>query len=475
VYQRLQEDPSEKTLDDRPEPDADIPPISFIYEGFGHFMDILNGCDNVPGLADVDVWELQKEVDELTNRMTGYFATDDDRKNAALPCLDYIFSARRGVKIPLLHPAAIGSVRTYGHNTAIHGAGAMVVVCKNWSEGIGISSLPQIELVGYAARLHATRMNEVGLGQLYLRWRVPSVGLTIVGELDICISLLFDVLIFLGCLITFYAIIAIDQRFRIVSLTTGYSCISSASGGRDRTFLYSAFTAASVLQACILQDAERLLNDPPAALIPVSASARHFPAVSKLRKYPLSSDNYFSFEIQCFFPNRQPDRLVYIAREMPDKRLVLIKFAPQYSIELHEFCANSGHVPLILAFEQLSGGWCAVAMEYIESGLPITHPSLLLAHRDRWAAELQRLMDDFHNKDYVHGDLRAENIICKGESMMLVDFDWGSKDREVFYPRWNLDDELLQGRTSNNLKIRKEDDRRVLTNTLAKLENIESS
>jgi tRNA A-37 threonylcarbamoyl transferase component Bud32 len=80
-------------------------------------------------------------------------------------------------------------------------------------------------------------------------------------------------------------------------------------------------------------------------------------------------------------------------------------------------------------------------MEYIESGVPITHASRLSAHRERRVAELQRLMDDFHEKDLVHGDLRAANIICKDDFVMLIDFDWGGKDGEVFYPTPDLSDE----------------------------------
>ena len=157
-------------------------------------------------------------------------------------------------------------------------------------------------------------------------------------------------MIFLGCDVTFYAIIAIDHRFRLVSLTLTFSCIQSASDGHDRMFLYSAFIAASVLQARILQDAEKLLNNLPA--VPIPARARRFPAVSKLPKYPPSPDNYLTFEIRDFFPDRQPYRHLYVA-EMPgaDKQLILIKFSRWYSIELHDFCAKSGHAPPILAFE----------------------------------------------------------------------------------------------------------------------------
>jgi len=111
-------------------------------------------------------------------------------------------------------------------------------------------------------------------------------------------------------------------------------------------------------------------------------------------------------------------------------------------------------------------------MEYIESGIPITDANLLPAHQERWTDELQCLMDNFHAEGLVHGDLRDANIICKEDRVMLIDFDWGGKDGEVFYPRANLNDELQQGRASDDLRITKEDDRRVLRKTLAKLMHI---
>ena len=54
-------------------------------------------------------------------------------------------------------------------------------------------------------------------------------------------------------------------------------------------------------------------------------------------------------------------------------------------------------------------------------------------------------------------------------NLMLVDFDWGGKGGQVFYPTPNLNDELLVGRASDNLKITKDDDIRVLNLTLKKL------
>jgi len=77
--------------------------------------------------------------------------------------------------------------------------------------------------------------------------------------------------------------------------------------------------------------------------------------------------------------------------------------------------------------------------------------------------------------DLVHGDLRDANIICKEDSVMLVDFDWSGKVGEASYPTLELNPELLEGRVSHDLRITKEDDRRVLRITLDKLKSCRSS
>jgi hypothetical protein len=180
VYEHLQQETSEKIFDDRPAPEPDIPSVALLYEGFGHFLDIMDGRDDVPGLADIDVMDLRSAVDELASKMNQSFTTEDARRDAALPCLAHIFSARRGITIPPIYPAAIGSVRTDGHNLAPHGAAAIVLEFKN--RITGISAIPEVELACYVARLNA--MGVEAHRQLYPRWRVPCVGLTIVGEFD---------------------------------------------------------------------------------------------------------------------------------------------------------------------------------------------------------------------------------------------------------------------------------------------------
>jgi hypothetical protein len=60
----------------------------------------------------------------------------------------------------------------------------MTAKFKAWYTGI--SSLPEIELICHVVHLNVMAIDEDEAQQLlYVRWRVPCVGLTIVGELDI--------------------------------------------------------------------------------------------------------------------------------------------------------------------------------------------------------------------------------------------------------------------------------------------------
>jgi hypothetical protein len=181
VYEYLQQDPAEKTFDDRPEPDVNIPSVALLYQGFGHFLDIMDGRNDVPGLADIDIMKLHKEVDGFASKMNMSYDDEKVRRDAALPCLNSIFSAHRGIKIPPLTAAAIGATRSDGYNTASHCAATMVAELKN--KIVGISSIPQVELACYVARLNVVGMK--AHPQLFQQWRVPCLGLTIVGELNI--------------------------------------------------------------------------------------------------------------------------------------------------------------------------------------------------------------------------------------------------------------------------------------------------
>ena len=177
-YETNQNRPSEKILDDRPKQDADIPPVPLLYDGFGEFQDITDGVTDVPGLSEMDMGELYKAVDDFAQKMCQFYENEDRRRDATLPTLNRIFSARSGTPIPAPHASAIGSVKTYDHNVGENGGGGVVTEVKN--RAANYNAIAEVEVAGYVAHLHASGMEEHR--ELFERWRVPCLGLTVVGE-----------------------------------------------------------------------------------------------------------------------------------------------------------------------------------------------------------------------------------------------------------------------------------------------------
>ncbi|KAI0251021.1 hypothetical protein BJV78DRAFT_1213821 [Lactifluus subvellereus] len=68
-------------------------------------------------------------------------------------------------------------------------------------------------------------------------------------------------------------------------------------------------------------------------------------------------------------------------------------------------------------------------MYYISPSMHLSRSPNLTRLRDKWIDDLQTLMQSFHDNGLVHGDLRELNILCDGEKVMLIDFDWSSKVR----------------------------------------------
>jgi serine/threonine protein kinase len=177
---------------------------------------------------------------------------------------------------------------------------------------------------------------------------------------------------------------------------------------------------------------------------------------------------YLDFQIHDDRTHADPSRLLFVA-STTSGTLVVIKFTRRYCVELHALCAKLGRAPQLLAFERLPGGWFGIAMEYILTAKPLRTIPKDHVKRPRWQKELQDVLTLFHGENLVHGDLRDTNIIVEDdERVLLVDFDWGGRDGETVYPRWDLNSELKDGRTHSDLKIRKEDDERILASAFSK-------
>ncbi|KAH8101971.1 hypothetical protein BXZ70DRAFT_932701 [Cristinia sonorae] len=119
-------------------------------------------------------------------------------------------------------------------------------------------------------------------------------------------------------------------------------------------------------------------------------------------------------------------------------------------------------VKFVRKYERLPGGY-GVTMQSIDPARPLCDIPKDDPNRPRWAGEVHDLVRAFHGVDLVHGDLRDTNIVVDGEERVyLLDLDWvGGKEGEAVYPSWQLNTDLLNGRTHDDLKVRKEDDLRV--------------
>jgi hypothetical protein len=207
---------------------------------------------------------------------------------------------------------------------------------------------------------------------------------------------------------------------------------------------------------------------------------RNLPHVQKIPRWPPISDgkSKLAFQISAVAFQNESDwnetRFLYTARTNDAKTkdetdVVVVKFTRQYCPELHSFCAKQGRAPKLLGYGTVPGGWKVVVMERIK-----TTEKILFARNywAKWNDGITQLMQDFHAKGWVHGDLRSANLVISAEQpdkIMLLDFDWGGTCREVFYPTALLN-QVLVDKTVDDLRITKENDIRVLKTTFEELQ-----
>ena len=115
---------------------------------------------------------------------------------------------------------------------------------------------------------------------------------------------------------------------------------------------------------------------------------------------------------------------------------VVVKFTRSYGLEAHKILAKNQLAPAIISHETLPGGWIVVIMEYVEG------PQLPESITEVTKASLNNALQILHDAEFVHGDLRPQNIVMtKKGGVCILDFDWAGKVGEVYYPSdINLDE-----------------------------------
>ena len=111
------------------------------------------------------------------------------------------------------------------------------------------------------------------------------------------------------------------------------------------------------------------------------------------------------------------------------KANVIVKFARHhYGINAHQLLASLDYAPKLISVEQLPGGWCAVVMEK-KIGKQLSHQS-----SEEVKFSLKTAVERMHGSNYVHGDLRPQNILVVGEKVCILDFDWANDESRARYP-----------------------------------------
>jgi len=167
------------------------------------------------------------------------------------------------------------------------------------------------------------------------------------------------------------------------------------------------------------------------------------------RGFTDSTDRIHGFSYDKVQPSSLRDRLIFFGEtvdEAPRKK-ICVKFVRHYSPDVHQFCADKGHAPELIAYNPLPGGWNMVVMSVLdihEGTSPRRRGSYqslsAVTVLDCQALEepITSLVKALHKHEYVHGDLCDTNFFLRddGKHFMLLDFDWAGRVGETHYPMY---------------------------------------
>jgi hypothetical protein len=154
-------------------------------------------------------------------------------------------------------------------------------------------------------------------------------------------------------------------------------------------------------------------------------------------KYPYPRDFKVGAEAARFtYDGQVGEKLVFLAHVtsaaggLQAGQQIIVKFAKTYSPEVHQRCYDHEQsAPRLYAHAQLVNGWHMVVMERVAGrGFGARQEEAALQQR------LRSVVQHLHAGGFVHGDLRANNVLVEGGRVCLLDFDWSGPAGQQLYP-----------------------------------------
>ena len=129
----------------------------------------------------------------------------------------------------------------------------------------------------------------------------------------------------------------------------------------------------------------------------------------------------------------------------PDQPVVVKLVSGSYSQQVHEHLATKGLAPKLYGYAKVDGAPTAYVMEYLDpSEWETLHRFMNASSAVLSRTELRKALEDIvralESKNYVHGDLRPNNIMIRKDlskqslGLMVVDYDWAGEASKVYYP-----------------------------------------
>lgn len=154
---------------------------------------------------------------------------------------------------------------------------------------------------------------------------------------------------------------------------------------------------------------------------------------------------------------------------------LLVKLTTTYCQDVHLHMQRKDFAPKLHALIKLSEGYIVV-MDYLAppwQSLHDMHKSGIPGnHRDALQKKLKTVLRHLGQGQYVHGDLRAPNIMVNLKNdiqVCLVDFDWAGSDGQVRYPLHLNSSVKWPGKAG--MAIQKSHDEQMLHLVLAELKS----